>query len=40
MALGVGEKEARLDRADALVWAITALKLVTNAAGLPSIRQL
>ncbi|MDP3493605.1 MAG: terminase family protein [Hyphomonadaceae bacterium] len=40
MAMGVGDKETGLDRADALVWAICALKLTPNVAPLPSIRQL
>ncbi len=40
MAIGAGENEAKSDRADALVWAITALKLTANVAALPSIEQL
>jgi phage terminase large subunit-like protein len=40
MAMGAGENEVKSDRADALVWAITALKLTSNVAALPSIEQL
>lgn len=40
MAMGAGEKEAGLDRADALVWAVGALKLTPNEAAAPNIRQL
>ena len=40
MATGAGENEAKTDRANALVRAITALKLTSNAAALPSIEQL
>jgi len=40
MAMGTGENEAKVDRADACVWAITALNLTANLAALPSIEQL
>ena len=40
MGMGVGQNEAGLDRADALVWAITALKLTGNSAPLPIISHL
>ncbi len=40
MGMSVGQNEAGLDRADALVWAITALKLTGNSAPLPIIRRL
>ena len=41
MAMGVESVEkAGSDRADALVWAVAALNLITNVAGAPSIRRL
>ena len=40
MGMGAGEKEEGLDRADALVWAILALKLTPNVAAAPNISHL
>ena len=37
---GRGGEEAGTDRADALVWAISALNLIPNVAGAPSLRRL
>ena len=40
IAMGAGDKETDLDRADALVWAVDGLKLTPNVAPAPSIRRL